>query len=354
MNRFARFSAPTVVAGLLLAALPSAAPAATVWMFDGPPGPMSSVMYTAGPGEANRLTVTETDTSIVFDDPGELITPALPCVQDGPSRASCPLPLADGNVTVLLGDADDTATLLLRRGGHFSGADVDGWDGNDVLTAGDIATVIRGNAGDDTLVGGTADDIVLGGTGNDTLNPGTGRDQVRGEEGDDTIDARDAYYDLVRCGDGIDTYRPDYVDFISMLPDHGCENVERPPDAPVQGGNDAGTGNGGGIPTHTPPIFRVGQRTVKARGKTAKVAMRCNAGPGSACVGRIRLVHGSKVIGQSPRFSVHAGKTRVAAIKLGTAGRKLSRRRGGTKVKLVAVGTNGDVTPLGSVKLVTR
>jgi Ca2+-binding RTX toxin-like protein len=53
--------------------------------------------------------------------------------------------------------------------GGFSGG-----DGDDVITAGSAAALIRGDAGNDTLTGSTADDILEGGDGNDVIKHAAG------------------------------------------------------------------------------------------------------------------------------------------------------------------------------------
>jgi hypothetical protein len=352
VTRFPRDLAPAIATVLLLAALPSTAGAATVSMRS--PGSTPAVEYYAGAGEENRLTVTESDTAIVFEDAGALITPSPPCVQDGPSRASCPLPPPGSQLGVGMGGGDDTVTLRLHAGGRFNATDVHGGPGNDVLTGSDI------------------DDIIGGDAGNDTINPGPGRDLVRGDEGDDTIDTRDAppdadpydqaynpaYEDSVSCGDGIDTLKADYLEYLAAGGGRtgDCENVETagPPVEGGGGGGGPGPAPGSNNPLQPPLPLGLANRVAKARGKTAKLSMRCPAQSASACDGSVQLAYRGKVVGQTARFSVQPGKTAVAAVKLSAVGRKLSGRRGGAKVSVVAVPNGGSPKSIGSVKLLTR
>ena len=73
---------------------------------------------------------------------------------------------------------------------------VDAGDGDDVVTgtiglAGLVALELNGGAGNDTLTGGDSADLLRGGPGNDTLigdnNPAATTDRVFGDDGDDTM-----------------------------------------------------------------------------------------------------------------------------------------------------------------------
>ena len=58
------------------------------------------------------------------------------------------------------------------------GVDIEGGDGDDILT---------GSVGTDTLVGGAGDDVLKSGRGKDTLDGGEGDDTLRGGMDDDVL-----------------------------------------------------------------------------------------------------------------------------------------------------------------------
>jgi len=63
---------------------------------------------------------------------------------------------------------------------------VTGSEGNDVMVAGNLPSLLVGGAGDDQLFGGDSNDILDGGAGADQLSGGTGSDLMFGGDGDDT------------------------------------------------------------------------------------------------------------------------------------------------------------------------
>jgi len=87
---------------------------------------------------------------------------------------------------------------------NVGGSDIDGLDGNDLLT-GDIGNdALNGGAGNDKLNGGSGNDTLNGGIGSDTLEGGLGNDVVRGDDGDDVL--TDAWgTDTLDGGAGNDT-----------------------------------------------------------------------------------------------------------------------------------------------------
>ncbi len=98
----------------------------------------------------------------------------------------------------LIGKAGDD-TL---RGG--AGRDeIDAGEGNDTVYAGDDADVAQGGAGDDVLFGEDGADRLTGGEGADSVNGGAGDDFVDAGSGDDTVDGGDGV-DFVLAGDGDD------------------------------------------------------------------------------------------------------------------------------------------------------
>src|SRR5829696_753469 len=89
---------------------------------------------------------------------------------------------------------DDTVTAANGLNALGFALDIDGGDGNDVLTGGDGPDLITGGAGNDRIVGGrnpaNTRDTMLGDAGDDTLvwNPGDGDDTMDGADGNDTIE----------------------------------------------------------------------------------------------------------------------------------------------------------------------
>ena len=121
----------------------------------------------------------------------------------------------NGNDTITVGDLDTVCRASLV---------VQGGDGNDLLTAlnaktgqiririegGDGNDTVLGGLGADTLDGGAGNDRVKGGDGNDQLEGGTGSDSINGENGNDTLLGGDSNDTLV--GDGADTLGGDAGD----------------------------------------------------------------------------------------------------------------------------------------------
>jgi Ca2+-binding RTX toxin-like protein len=192
-----------VLAGLATA--PAAASAATAFARvhgGGEAGPRGPVRFTASPGEANRLTVSEAGGRIVFSDAGARVVARGDCEQRGAHAARCPF--SEDAVNAFLGDRDDRARIA---GSPF--LVVHGGTGDDVL---------QGGRGGDRLEGDSGADTLGGGRGADTLTGGTGRDRVSGGAGDDDLidgetDATSAP-DVYRGGDSRDTSGPDRGDMI--------------------------------------------------------------------------------------------------------------------------------------------
>jgi Ca2+-binding RTX toxin-like protein len=59
--------------------------------------------------------------------------------------------------------------------------------GANMITAANVATVMRGGAGDDTLVGGSGNDVLGGGTGNDSMTGGAGDDTYVVDSANDIV-----------------------------------------------------------------------------------------------------------------------------------------------------------------------
>jgi Ca2+-binding RTX toxin-like protein len=194
---------PALVAGLAI--LPATASAATAFARvhgGGEGGPQGPVRYTAAPGEANRLTVSEDRGRIVFSDRAAPVAARGDCRQRGAHAAVCPF--SEDGADALLGDRDDRARIE-----DSPSLEVHGGSGDDLLL---------GGRGGDRLAGDSGGDTLRGGRGNDELTGGTGRDRVFGDAGDDDLidgetDATSAP-DLYRGGDSRDTSGADRGDTI--------------------------------------------------------------------------------------------------------------------------------------------
>lgn len=146
------------------------------------------VAYRAGPGEANRVTVTQLEGFRArLRDDGALVAAGEGCERIDPHEVVC------GEVTTVraaLGDGDDELAVIALQ--SAMSAFVDGGTGDDRIEAGG------------TLVGGGGRDILVGGSASDTLIDG------------DSVRAPDA--DVMDGGAGVDTVsysgrrRPVFVD----------------------------------------------------------------------------------------------------------------------------------------------
>jgi Ca2+-binding RTX toxin-like protein len=119
--------------------------------------------------------------------------------------------------TVQGGDGDDR----IQGGG---GDDfLSGGAGRDIIRAGDGRDRLNGNGGNDLLFGEAGGDRLYGYNGNDSLDGGSSNDRLEGGAGADTMlggggsdkfYARDATFDLLFGGTGIDYAQRDGVDFL--------------------------------------------------------------------------------------------------------------------------------------------
>jgi hypothetical protein len=212
-----------------------------------------SLVISAGPGEANVLTVVpdpqadyETGPAFLITDPGASITAGRGCTRSGFGHTvRCVLSPENrvASLALWLGDKGDAAKV----DGSFFYFQVDAGGGNDRLDLvgsqayspyGGGSTIVWLGAGADTLKlqesfdgssevygEGGNDDItaggwVDGGDGDDTLTGRSNTDYLFGSAGDDAIDADDAWFDAVDCGAGTDSMIGDATDTHD-----GCEKV---------------------------------------------------------------------------------------------------------------------------------
>ncbi len=134
---------------------------------------------------------------------------------------------ANGNDLVTVGNIDTMVGLKLDvRGGtgndllNATGANIgrvrmslsgntgndtiNGSLGGDTIDGGSGDDLLIGNAGNDTMIGGAGDDTMGGGLGNDSINGGDGADSINGQQGDDRVDGG-VGNDILKGADGNDT-----------------------------------------------------------------------------------------------------------------------------------------------------
>jgi hypothetical protein len=105
--------------------------------------------------------------------------------------------------------------------------EIRGLGGRDKLFGGYGSDVIYGEQGRDFVIGGGGDDVLYGGDGDDRLlHGGAGEDVLYGGDGNEELDGtthgaprRDKLY----CGEGIDQYYADKLDYVSG----SCEKKEK-------------------------------------------------------------------------------------------------------------------------------
>jgi Ca2+-binding RTX toxin-like protein len=156
----------------------------------GDEGTLVELIYSAAPGEANRLTLTQGTPAggvprIVVRDTGASVTAGDGCTATGPGAAICRTPVGDfdNGVTATLADGADVADARAVRS---ASALLEGGTGPDELRGsrsrvnalfGDtIAGQPQGAA--DRLTGGRRNDFLLGGPRNDMLDGRGGRDEA--------------------------------------------------------------------------------------------------------------------------------------------------------------------------------
>ena len=184
---------PLALSLLLLAALPSAASAATatadIRVRNGVE--LGPVTFKAAKGERNDVTVTNDGGLLRMHDDNNRVRARGDCTQVNRHTALCPS--TEDIAQIRLGNRNDHATVE-------SLVTVFGGDGNDVL---------RGSSGDDRLDGERGNDTLHGLGRGDDLTGGPGRDRVFGGSGDDDLfdDETDAQAaaDLYRGGSSRDT-----------------------------------------------------------------------------------------------------------------------------------------------------
>jgi hypothetical protein len=133
-----------------------------------------TVSYRAGPGEANRVTVTRVDDASVRLTDAAALAPGAGCRAENAHAVVC----------------------AARR------ADVRAGDRADTVAAHGVPLTADGGAGDDTLTGGSRADVIRGGPGPDLITGGAGADALSGGRGEDFVFATRHGPDRVTCGPG--------------------------------------------------------------------------------------------------------------------------------------------------------
>ena len=146
-----------------------------------PPSPPTSatvsksgqITYQAAAGINNDVRMALSGTTYTFLESG--IQAGAGCTQVNTGRVNCPADASVTDVTMNLGDGNDTA--IANPGSHRKYT-LNGADGNDVLTGGGNKDFLYGGAGDDALNGGDGIDNLHGGIGADRFDGGAGHDRA--------------------------------------------------------------------------------------------------------------------------------------------------------------------------------
>ena len=151
------------------------AAAATVSVSDG------ALLFVAGDGEQNEMTMTQTDAGIEVVDDGAPLLVSDGCQVVDSVHAFCAAPIEA--ISVSLGDGDDDANLR----DALAPVDLSGGPGDDLVQGGVVANGLQGGEGLDTLLGQSAGDTMAGGAGDDLLQAFDGDDIATGEDGIDVM-----------------------------------------------------------------------------------------------------------------------------------------------------------------------
>lgn len=243
-------------------------------------------------------------------------------------------------VSVSLGPLDDTFAVdpsFPDPIDAFGGIGADRFTlgaGNDTLRPSSGGGGVDGGAGDDVLNGGSDGGALFGGEGNDQLSArqgtsidggpgddiltldGDGVDLVRGGEGLDTftgpgsarvVDSRDGVAEQVFCGRFANTFESKFslrfsraiVDLVDTPDDAGlfaagCANVDRAPRGEA----------------HTVALPGT---SVRLRGGRAEVKVRCAAK--ARCSGTVTVALGART--GTAKYRISGGKTKTVRVKVG-------------------------------------
>lgn len=190
-------------------AAPAAAHAATVELTAGT-GPANEefLVFKAGKGERNRLTITNGKHRIAFRDPSAPLKVKKSgfkgCKVSGPHLVVCNIP-AYIDFLIYLGDRSDT----IRFGGNNAGTlgKTPRTEAGDAARLADVYEDLEGGNYEHAIVkGGKGADVLRGTDSRDFMDPGQGADQVDAGQGPDRIlDHPDGRPDRLLGGTGLDT-----------------------------------------------------------------------------------------------------------------------------------------------------
>lgn len=136
------------------------------------------VVFTAAPGERNRVTVRYPAPATVRVQDSAGLQAGEGCAAQSPTVAVCAVRANEFGDQWELGDSDDELTIDGAPKGVAEGSSIVDGPGNDVVRAG---------AGDDSLFDGPGRDRLFGRGGDDTLFSGGGADDLSGGAGRDTV-----------------------------------------------------------------------------------------------------------------------------------------------------------------------
>ena len=229
--------------------------------------------------------------------------------------------------------ATRTAPVNVSLGSFWGDGQSGEWD----FVSSTVEEVVGGSAGDtltgtsaaNTLIGGAGNDSLAGRDGNDVLDGGDGVDKLDAGNGDDTLRSRDAAADSVGCGAGQDSIDVDHADVVAA-------DCERPaaPDA--------------GIPPGAATLDRVPSSVRLTRKGYLRIQVTCPITAVNGCTGSITIqvfaaakslgITSSRAAaaGDGPAFSLKAGQTKVAKVKISRNGRRrvLAKKRAKCKVSV--------------------
>lgn len=191
-----------------VASAPRSAPAsvARIDVFSQYGSTSNTIVYDAGPGERNALTVSSgAPGSVTFHDAGAAVSAGPGCASIDAQTARCTAGALTelGGPRVSTGDLDHTVTSTIGESGLLGVSAilvVEGGDGDDELR-GD--GTLRGGSGSDALTGGMGADTLAGGAGVDILQAGAGDDVLYGDSDTGPSGTRDVS-DLLDGGPGSD------------------------------------------------------------------------------------------------------------------------------------------------------
>ncbi|MEV7614706.1 hypothetical protein [Streptomyces sp. NPDC089799] len=192
----ARFAVPAAAALTLtvgLAAPASASPAYVTRSF-------GQVYFTALPGETNTVTFSSNASGFFVNDSTATLLPGAGCTTVDTHTVRCGAATGVSRISAVLGDQNDVAT-------------------NDTAVPSDLV----GGAGQDRLIGGTGPDRL---TDNDGWVTAPGTNTFEGRGGNDVIISRNAHFDRVDCGPGLDVAIADPATLDVVVPGT-CEVLSR-------------------------------------------------------------------------------------------------------------------------------